>query len=177
VALALLLGQNEKSRGDGDSITGKDPNEVAGNRQTGEEEQALRQALAALEAHPEDVNLAAELGHELIWRQRPNEAVAVTERALSVDPFHLENRIHQAALGAFRGDPQGALRRLQHFADTYPDGHEALLFLGSIYIQLGDQRHALESFERFAAQAPASEQPPGLQQGIAMLRQQLGIQP
>lgn len=177
VALVLLLGQNEKARGDGDSITGKDPNAVAEDQRAGEEEQFLRQALEALQAHPEDVKLAAEVGHELIWRRRPDEAAAVTERALSADPFHLENRIHQAALGAFRGDPQGALRKLQHLADTYPDGHEALLFLGSIYMQMGDSRHALESFERFAAQAPASEQPPGLQQGISMLRQQLGIQP
>lgn len=183
VVMGLLLSQSTQERGENDSITGKDPSEAAGTRgmaQDGpatDEEQMIRAAIDEVKKNPENVEAAAEVGHALIWRQRWDDAASLTERALATDPFHIETRIHRAALEASRGNPEGAIQKLQHLADTFPDAYEALLFIGMISMQGGDNARALESFERYAAETPASEQPPQLMDGIAILREKLGVHP
>jgi tetratricopeptide (TPR) repeat protein len=186
VALGLLLSQSTKERRDDETMTGKDPNEVAGTRGAGQGQQGqhpqqaemdrmFQAALEEVKKNPENLEAAAEVAHTLIWRQSWDEAASITERSLSLDPFHVESRIHRAAIDASRGDVEGAIKQLEHLANTLPDAHEALLFIGMIAMQGGDNERALESFERFAADAPPAEQPPQLLDGIAMLRQQLGI--
>ena len=172
VVVALLLRQNEQARGERDSMTGNNPNQAAGQPQ---QDTAFEQAVELARNFPDNVPFTADVVHELILRQRLNEATLLTERSLAIDPFHVETRIHHAAMAAARGDPDGAVRKLQHLADTYPGAHEALLFLGSLHEQRGELRGALESFERFVAEAPSSEQVPELQPHVAALRQQLGL--
>jgi len=134
------------------------------------EETELEGAIQRLNANPQDTGLAAMVGHELIRLERWEEASEVTERSLGVDPFQVENRIHRALLRAPRGDIQGAMKELTQLANAYPKAYEALLFLGSLAMNQGDHKTALSAFERYAAEAPADEQPPQLAQAIQELR-------
>ena len=170
----IVLSQNQQPRVDGAPSTGRvPPGAESSNPSSGSG--PFEAALAEVNANPENVEAAAMVAHELLRMQRFDQANAITERALGVDPFHMENRVHRGLLAAVKGDVQGSMEQLQHLADTYPDAQEALLFLGSIAGQHGDLRRALECFERFAAEAPPEDQPPQLAEGIAQLRRQLGV--
>jgi len=176
VVLWTVLQQNERPRGENDTATGRVPPGAQAEAQAPQQEDTeLKTMVEQVNQHPENVEAAAMVAHELLRRQQFDQANSITERALGMDPFYVENRIHHALLLAVRGDAQGAMAQLQHLADTYPDAHEALLFLGSIAGNSGDLRRALDCFERFAAEAPADEQPPQLAEGILQLRRQLGV--
>jgi regulator of sirC expression with transglutaminase-like and TPR domain len=133
--------------------------------------------MAELSAHPDSPDAMARVAHELIYRQDWEEAHRVTERALGIDPFQIENRIHRAVLQAVQSDGDQGIKDLQHLVDAYPGAHEGLLFLGAIAMKRGEKQQALRSFERYLAEAPRAEQPPQLQDGIMMLRKQLGLAP
>lgn len=136
----------------------------------------LDRAMEYLQEHPENTEAAAEVGHWLIGRQEWDHASQVTERALGIDPFHVENRIHRAYLRAERGDPAGA-QELQHLADTYPASNEALLFLADDRERAGDLAGALDLLERYVSVAPPSEQWMELYQAMARYRRELGQPP
>jgi hypothetical protein len=172
VALGIFLSQEQKPRTEGQAITGQTPG--GGGAEQGEDPQ-LKALMARLAAEPENVELLALAGHEMISREQWGEAGRLTDRALGIDPFNVENRIHKAFLKAVRGDPAGSMRDLEHLANSYPDSEEALLFLGSLAMQSGNPRGALEAFERYAADAPPDMQPPRLKQAISSLRKQLGL--
>ncbi len=172
VALGLFLTQEQKPRTEGREMTGKVP---GGSEAAREESPELKAALARLQQRPNDPDAAVAVGHLLINEQDWSQASQLTERAAGMDPFHLENRIHRAFLKAVQGNNQQGLSELEHLFETYPDAYEALLFHGAVALQAGNPRGALASFERYAIEAPANQQPPMLQQGIAMLRRQLGL--
>jgi tetratricopeptide (TPR) repeat protein len=172
VASGLFLTQEQKPRTEGREMTGKVP---GGSEAAREESPELKAALARMQQRPNDPDAAVAVAHQLINEQDWSQASQLTERAAGLDPFHTENRIHRAFLKAVQGNNQQALSELEHLFETYPDAYEALLFHGAVALQAGNPRGALASFERYAIEAPANQQPPMLQQGIAMLRKQLGL--
>ena len=172
VALGLFLTQEQKPRIEGREATGKAP---AGAEAERPESPEVKAALDRLQQHPEDPDAAIAAAHELINAQDWSQASQLTERAAGMVPFNLENRIHRAFLKAPQGNTQQSLSDLEHLFETYPDAYEALLFHGAVALQTGNPKGALASFERYAIEAPANQQPPMLQQGIAMLRKQLGL--
>jgi tetratricopeptide (TPR) repeat protein len=172
VAIGLFLTQEQKPRTEGREMTGKVP---GGSEAAREESPELKAALARMQQRPNDPDAAVAVAHQLINEQDWSQASQLTERAAGLDPFHTENRIHRAFLKAVQGNNQQALSELEHLFETYPDAYEALLFHGAVALQAGNPRGALASFERYAIEAPTNQQPPMLQQGIAMLRKQLGL--
>ena len=172
VALGLFLGQEQKPREDGANATGKTPPMASPGEP--QEDPALKEAMANYQAHPDSVDAIAALCHELINRQEFQEATRLTERGLGLDPFHIESRIHRAVLAAIEGNREKGEKVLTHLADAFPDAYEGRLYLGLLALQSGQQRAALDNFERYAAEAPVNEQPPRLSEGIEMLRRQLG---
>jgi tetratricopeptide (TPR) repeat protein len=172
VVLGLFLGQEQKPRQDEAGATGKTP-PMAGSGEPSEDP-ALKETIANYRAHPESVDAIAGLSHELINRQAFQEATRLTEHALGIDPFHVETRIHRAVLAAIEGNREKGEKALTHLANAYPDAYEGRLYLGLLALQAGEQRAALDNFERYAAEAPVNEQPPRLGEGIEMLRKQLG---
>lgn len=147
-----------------------EPEQRMSEPQMDPQEAQLAEAIQRLNANPQDTELAAMVGHELIRLERWEDASEVTERSLGVDPFQVENRIHRALLRAPRGDIRGAMSELTQIANAYPKAYEALLFLGSLAMQQGDPKTALSAFERYAAEAPADQQPPQLAEAIQQLR-------
>jgi tetratricopeptide (TPR) repeat protein len=180
VVLALVLTREEKPRMDGQTPTGARPPmqqaPAAGPQTPPDEGKELQEALARLADHPEDLELAAKLGHELIRLQRFDDAQRVTEQSLGFDPFHVEHRIHRAVLRSAQGQSQQAIEELQHLAATYPHAEEARLFLGGLRMDIGDRRGALEAFERYLAEAPPDDVPPQLPQVVGQLKSMLASQ-
>ncbi len=176
VAVGWALQNWQGEREEGGVMTGRTPpgGMPPGAQAPSQTTPGFEEALARARADPRDVEAASFAVHELIRLQRFEEAERLTRQSLTVDPFHLETRIHLAVLDASRGEFRPALEKLGQLADTYPEAHEALLFRGALAMQVGESRMALESFERFVAEAPADEQPPQLQSAISMLRQQVG---
>jgi len=175
VVLGLLLGQEQKPRGERGEATGKTPPMQSAADSNEAQDPALTEALAQVQAHPDNVEAMAHLSHLLINRQDWEEASRFTERALGLNPFYIEARIHRAVLMAARGDEPAAIAALEHLTRDYPDAYEGLLFLGALALQNKDARRALGYFERFVAEAPPREHPPRLKEAMAMIRNQLGL--
>ncbi len=130
----------------------------------------LAQSMARFESNPLDINAAGEASHFLIQLQRVDEADRIVQRALAVDPFAAELRVHSAVIRGIRGDTEGARKELQLLADLHPGSEEGLLFLGSLAMLDGNRALGLEQFERFALEVPAELHPAELLAAIAELR-------
>lgn len=177
--LSYLLVSEQSERDANGVMTGRTPPgaQVApGGRPVGAqgEDAELTAARERLRQNPGDLETSSLVGHELIRREVYDEALRVTNRALAVDPFHVESRVHRGVLRVIGGDPEGGERELRELVDLYPDAQEALLFLGAIAQQRGQKAEALAYFERFTAEVPAQQRPPQVTQAIARLRQELG---
>ncbi len=173
--LGFLLVVEQKPRGRGQEVTGKTPGDGQPAETTAEDPH-LKQALDQVGEHPNDAAALANAAHELLSRQAWEEARQLTERASGIDPFDLENRIHRAFLKATQGKSEEASKELAHLYERYPNSQEALLLDGAVAAQAGNLRRAIDSFERYLVEAPPSEQPPHLREGVAALRKQLGQQ-
>lgn len=174
--LGYLLVSEQRTREEGMEASGRVPpnGSVQGQQQMPPQEDAqLAEAKERLRKDPGDLEAAGFVGHELIRSRQLDEAEKVTKRALAIDPFHIESRVHLGVLTAIRGDVEAAEKELQELADTWPGAQEALLFLGFIHLQTGDRGKALDYFERFSVEVPAEAQPPGLDAAIAQLRAQV----
>ena len=167
VAVALVLTREQRDRGAGE-ITGATPP----NAPVSEEDREFESAVAAAKENPSDLERASFISHELLRDQRYDEADEIVRRALAADPFHVELRIHHAVVRATRGEVQWAIQELERLA-RYPEAHEALLFRGALAMQVGSSAVALESFERFVAEAPPETHPPQLANAISLLKQRL----
>ncbi|EPX62077.1 hypothetical protein D187_009981 [Cystobacter fuscus DSM 2262] len=177
--LGYTLVSEQHPRGENEAATGRVPPGAMGSADAQQQgapqmDSELQQAWEKLQKNPADLESASIVSHELIRNQMYEEAERVTLRALAVDPFNVELRVHQGVLLAVRGDESGARRELLRLADTYPDAQEGLLFLGALAMKQGDKAAALESFERFAVEVPSSMHPPPLLAAIQQLRAELG---
>ncbi|HYI02578.1 hypothetical protein [Hyalangium sp.] len=180
--LTFLLVSNLRAREEGMEATGRVPPGQSGMGQPQQpmppqEDAQLAEAMERLRANPTDLEASGFVGHELIRSRQLEEAEKVTKKALSIDPFHIESRVHRGVLNAIRGDGSGAEKELLELADTYPGAQEALLFLGFISLQSGNRGKALQYFERFTVEVPREHQPPGLDAAIAQLRKEIGQAP
>ncbi|MBI3182057.1 MAG: hypothetical protein HYZ28_07915 [Myxococcales bacterium] len=164
VVVGLLLSQESKPKVDARPPAGPPPTEPR------EENPHLAAALDALERDPEDRDALVGAAHELIRTDQFDRAGPFVERALAMDPYHVETRIHRAVLMAAQGKMAAALAQLEHLADTYPGAYEARLFASGIAAQLGDGERAAHQLERFAKEAPLEQHPPMLQKAIQSLR-------
>lgn len=179
--LGYLLVSEQRARDDGMEATGRLPPGQSGMGQQQEmppqEDPQYAEALERLRNNPSDLEASGFVSHEMIRNRQLDEAERLTKKALAVDPFHIESRVHLGVLHAIRGDASGAEQELLELADTYPGAQEALLFLGFIHLQSGNRPRALEFFERFTVEVPRDQQPPGLDAAIAQLRQEVGGAP
>ena len=174
-ALGYLLVAEQRPREEGMEASGRvPPNSVPPQQQMPPQEDAqLAEAKERLRNDPTDLEAAGFVSHEMIRNRQLDEAEKVTKRALAVDPFHIESRVHLGVLNAIRGDVAQAEQELLELANTWPGAQEALLFLGFINLQTGNRGKALEYFERFSVEVPGEHQPPGLSEAIAQLRAQV----
>ncbi len=183
--LGYLLMSSLQPRTEGMEASGKVPpnSSPMGQQQMGQQQEAVQedaefaQAKERLQANPNDLEAASFVAHEMIRNRDLEDAEKITNKALAVDPFHIESRVHLGVLHALRGDVPSAEHELLELADTYPGAQEALLFLGFINLQSGRRDKALNLFERFTVEVPRDQYPPGIEAAIAQLRQEMGRKP
>jgi len=176
-ALGLWLAQEQKPREAGEQATGT-AGRPGSTGPTEDDDAQFASLLARVEESPgEDLALTSEVVRELIRRSQFDQAAALNDRSLSIDPFRPETRIHRAFLRAIRGERPAALEELRRMADLWPDGTEALLFSGMLHLQAQEGRAALRDFEGYIAESPPNLVPPQLRQGVAELRRQVSGQP
>lgn len=169
VGLGLMLSQEAKPRQEGMSMSGGDS--VPGPMGAAPDgDPHLSAMLRQLESNPNDVEVISAVVHELIFREQFDQAAELAGRAVGLDPYHLEARVHRAALKAISGEPGPSLEELEVLANSYPESFEALLFAGSIADRAGQPARALAHFERYAALTPADQQPPKLSETINALK-------
>jgi tetratricopeptide (TPR) repeat protein len=175
VFVGVMLSQESSPRNENASMTGKIPEGMpAGGEQPGSQEDGeLTAAMARLNQAPDDVEAMALAAHLFINRDDYQHAASLTSRALGIDPFHLETRVHRSVLDAVQGKESTALAELLHLSDTFPDSSEALLYGGAVALRLGDKAQALSAWERFLSEAPADQRPPALTQQVEQLRREL----
>ncbi len=136
----------------------------------------LAEALTFARSHPEDVDTSAQVARELLSRRRTDEAAELVDAALAVTPDHLASRINRALIEGNRGDPRTAIATLGKIAEEGPTAREALLFRGSLALRIEDKETALESFERYAREAPAEDHPGYLAHVLEILRARESLQ-
>jgi tetratricopeptide (TPR) repeat protein len=173
VAVAFVLTREQRDRGAGE-ITGAAPPGAASMPRQSEADREFERAVASAKEDPTDLERASFVSHELLRELRYDEAAEITRRALAASPFHVELRIHHAVLRGTGGDVQSAMQELERLA-RYPEAYEALLFRGALAMQVGSSAVALESFERYVAEAPPEMHPPQLATAIALLRGKLNV--
>lgn len=180
VVLGLLLSQSSAPRGENGVLTGATPPGMQAQGAQGpmagampQQDPDLTAAIGEARAHPENVQLAAELSHVLIRGQDFETARTLVNRSIGFDPFNTELRVHRAFLRATTGDVAGAKAELLRLGNAYPYASEALLFLGMIALTDDQKPQALEYLERYAAEVPPAEFPPHLADGIQALRQEV----
>jgi tetratricopeptide (TPR) repeat protein len=149
------------------------PGNANGNGNEPPEDPKLAAAMVRAEREPDDVEALSAAANELIKRQMFEDAAPLVARATLIDPYHVRTRIYRTVLDALQGDPAVALTELEHLADTYEDAYQARLYAGALAAQTNQPERALKAFERFIEEAPKSEQPPMIQQGIAELRAEI----
>jgi hypothetical protein len=177
-ALGLWLSTDQKPREAGEEATGTAgrPGSAAPAREDADPQFASLLARVQ-EAAGEDLALTSEVVRELIRRSEFDQARALNDRSLSIDPFRPETRVHRGFLQAVQGKRTAGLEELRRVANTWPGGTEGLLFSGMLHLQADEGREALHDFEGYLAEAPPNLVPPQLRQGVAELRRQVQARP
>jgi tetratricopeptide (TPR) repeat protein len=175
VGLMLLLVNNYSvPRAEGQSMTGNStieggaPPMMGGGGGGGapglgparnfEPDDEMRALAERLKTNENDVDALVRLGHKLLQAQALQEAMLVTEKALSVAPENEEAKVHRAVLRNAIGDPDGALRDLDALLGKTPGLAEAWFFRGMIGMSNNRPELAQESWTKFVAVAPDGPQ-------------------
>lgn len=96
-------------------------------------------------------------GRELHRKSQLDEAEKNYERALALDPFHLESKNAMAALSARRGDVDHAIRILVILSESHPDKPHVFANLGYAYFLKGQHLQAQEALERAVTLDPENQ--------------------
>jgi tetratricopeptide (TPR) repeat protein len=107
-----------------------------------EAESVLRLALRGTD----DAITHFDLGYVLDQQGRLSEAIVEYERAIRVNPNHVDARINLAGAFARQGKLAEAAAQLEHAIDTDPDNGDAHANLGTVLAALGDEVRASGEF-------------------------------
>jgi hypothetical protein len=176
VVLGLVLTQQTKARDDGAGMTGGNPAMQGGRApmQTAQDPQKEIDRLRKVaEGHPEDIEVLADVGAQMIKLQAFNDAFPIVTRASGIDPYHVPNRINRAVLDAVDGQALPAIEELEHLGETYQGAYKARLYAGLISLETEQPERALKQLEAYLIEAPESEQPPFVRMSVQQLRAQL----
>jgi tetratricopeptide (TPR) repeat protein len=114
----------------------------------------LEAILGRLRQDPNDMDALVAGGHLLLQRMAVAQARPFIDRALQLDPEHLESLLHYAVLLAAEGNQAEGMSRLDGLLEKHPDLAEGWLFRGMFATQGGDGDLMRESFERYLKIAP-----------------------
>ena len=106
-----------------------------------------------LQDNPTDVAAMVRVAHLLLRTQHLDEANALTERALELEPDNVEAKVHEAVLLGATGDNEAALSSLDLVLGDTPNNAEAWFFRGMLSMNIQDYDKMRESFTQYVEQA------------------------
>lgn len=175
--LGFILTQQTTARVEGQGMTGTNPAEMGGRppmQAQGPDPKVEIERLRKLaEASPEDVDVLADVGGQLIKLQAFNEAFPIVTRASGLDPYHVQTRIWRAVLDAVDGQAITAIDDLEALGDRYEGAYKARLYAGLISLETDQPQRALRQLELYLVEAPEKEQPPFIRMSVQQLKAQL----
>lgn len=123
----------------------------------GEQERAIRQAIAAQRRFPDDARFSTLLGHLYLLADRPEATLAAIDAALAKDAgqvfaWELKGLYEQQVVA----DPQRAISAYRRALELAPATASVWAKLGTVYTELGEYRQAESSFARAIRLDPGS---------------------
>jgi tetratricopeptide (TPR) repeat protein len=116
--------------------------------------EAVASMLKAVESDQNSPYLNVEAAKLMSRVGRVDEAVAFSERAISLDPDNIEARLLNAWLAAGRANWEAAENQYIEVLRIDPLNEEALSYLGALYAESGRMDEAAQTFTRLGAQSP-----------------------
>ena len=174
--LGFILTQQTTARVDGAGMTGTNPADMGGRppmQAQADPRAEIEKLRKQAEASPEDVDVLADVGGQLIKLQAFNEAFPIVTRASGLDPYHVQTRIWRAVLDAVDGQAMSAIDDLEALGDKYEGAYKARLYAGLISLETDQPQRALKQLELYLVEAPEKEQPPFIRMSVQQLRAQL----
>lgn len=130
---------------------------------------SIRNFEAASTLAPENLDIAADLGHALtIGTAAPMQGIQKLLGIVQQEPKHLKANFHLAQLAIRSEQYDKAVKRFNDILSWYPSFADAYLGLGEAYYKLGDKPKAIQALEDYKA---LSKDPAILAQVEAFLTQ------
>jgi tetratricopeptide (TPR) repeat protein len=115
----------------------------------GEYDKATEQCRTLLRAHPEDVWLYLVLGQFYLQTQQYLEAIAIFEKALTIEPDNFDGHNDQIDAFAKEGRVDEAIERMhQIINEEQGDFPDSYVRLADLYSQLGNDAVAINNYQR-----------------------------
>lgn len=131
--------------------------EIEALRLSGKRDAALAKIKELQKSHDGDAELHYQLGCCLADAFEINSAIAEFERAVELDPDHVDALFRLGYCCDLRGSDDKALECYERAEAIKPAHANVLLNLGLIYEDKGDYERALDLFERVSAADPFNE--------------------
>jgi tetratricopeptide (TPR) repeat protein len=120
--------------------------------------EAMEAARAALEWEPENINALRIKGSALRVMGKDEDAKAVFEKVLSLDPGNYSFHLDLADIHFKRKEYKEAEERINAFLARRPNDRGAKILLGRLYAEMGNRTHALQIFEELARADPSDSE-------------------
>jgi len=115
----------------------------------GEYDKAMEQCQTLLRAHPEDVWLYLVLGQFYLQTQQYLEAIAIFEKALTIEPDNFDGHNDQIDVLAREGRVDEAIEQMhQIINEEQGDFPDSYVRLADLYSQIGDDAVAINNYQR-----------------------------
>lgn len=101
-----------------------------------------------IELYPEDVNAHGYLAEDYLWRNQRDDAIAVYEKILILDPARYEHLLDIAEIYKFKGEFNEALKYYQLYENEFPNISKSFTELGNLYTYYGKHEQARSFYEK-----------------------------
>ena len=132
----------------------EDPADVAWRE--GDTERAERLYRERLERDAQDPTAMLRLALLHGWSERHEEALALLDRLIDLEPRHVDARLARARVRAWSGDLGAARREVSQVLEVQPDNAEALEALALFQAWSGEIDASLASYEQLVSEGPSA---------------------
>lgn len=144
--------------------------------QSSQTDNSIKELETRLKTNPNDFSLLLNLGHAYMDNRQYASAAEVFAKATELKPKNAEAHVDLGNALRQDGDVNQALSILEKATKDFPEYGEGWLQLGLIYrLNLGDNRRALEYFQKFLEQDSESPIAPQVKNEIEQIKKEMGL--
>jgi tetratricopeptide (TPR) repeat protein len=134
-ALVIFVVQSASERAEGGSVTGGP--QMSGRSAQQAQDPDLERAIAAVDAHPDNVEMRVDLAYEYLLREQFMNVFEQTQIVLERNPSEPRALTYQALVRLAMGQGKVATDMLEKAVGIEPDLMDARVYLGLAYTQTG----------------------------------------